>query len=113
MKAVEITEKVNLKNGLSITSGSVVVVNEAYANIKNTKNGLIPCQIITQVYASKEIYKSGKMPVEQIADFNPCFYGLQLSVSDYETISTENLLIEVVRKHLEILYPGKINIINL
>ncbi len=93
MKAIQINTSVNLTSGLSIPSGSVVVIAEGYADVKSQKDGIIPTQIATFVFASASAFAEGKAPIQGIADFNTTFSGLELPVDAYETISAESLLI--------------------
>jgi len=53
MKAIQINTSVNLTSGLSIPSGSVVVIAEGYADVKSQKDGIIPAKsqpLFLQVY---------------------------------------------------------------
>jgi hypothetical protein len=113
MKAIQINTSVNLTSGLSIPSGSIVVIAEGYADIKSQKDGIIPAQIATFVFASVEALAQGKAPIQGIQDFNTTFSGLELSVSDYETKSAELLLINAVESALEAIYPNEVEVITL
>lgn len=119
MKALKINNTVALTTGLSIPTGSIVIIAEGYANVagKTTIDGVpqIPCQVITQVYKNLTAYTEGKacVPGNTIADFSPAFYGLYLSVTGYETLPTEALLIGVAQQALEAVYPGKIEEITI
>lgn len=104
MKAIQINSNVNLTSGLSTPSGSVCVIAEGYADVKSQKDGVIPAQIATFVYASVEALTSGKDPVQGIQDFNTTFSGLSLSVSDYESKSAELLLVNALESALEAIY---------
>jgi hypothetical protein len=104
MKAILINTNVNLTSGLSIPSGSVVVIAEGYADVKSQKDGIIPAQIATFVFASVQALEDKKSPITDIADFNPVFSGLQLTISDYETLAAESLLVNAVEKSLESIY---------
>jgi hypothetical protein len=104
MKAIQINISVNLTSGLSIPSGSICVISEGYADIKNEKNGVIPAQIATFVFASVEALAQKKAPIQGIQDFNTTFSGLELSVADYETLSAETLLVNAVELALETIY---------
>ena len=114
MKAIQINATVNLNNGLQIPSGSVAVISEGLAQVFATKDGVIPAQIVSAIYTSKENYESGKAPVDgnSIADFNPAMYNLQLSVVDYQTVTAETLLVEAVYNSLDAVYPGNCVIID-
>lgn len=114
MKAIQINATVNLNNGLQIPSGSVAVISEGLAQVFATKNGVIPAQIVSAVYTSKENYETGKAPVDgnSIADFNPAMYNLSLSVVDYQTVTAETLLVEAVYNSLDAVYPGNCVIID-
>jgi len=113
MKAIKILSSVNLTSGLSIPSGSIVVIAEGYADVKSQKDGFIPSQIATFVFASETAYAEKKSPITDIADFNPVFGGLQLSVADYATKTAENLLIDAVYGALVAIYPNEVEVITL
>ena len=104
MQAIKILSPVNLTSGLSIPSGSVCVIAEGYAKIKDQKDGVIPAQIATFVFASVEALAQGKAPIQGIQDFNTTFSGLELSVVSYETLSAETLLVNAVESALEAIY---------
>ena len=104
MQAIKILSPVNLTSGLSIPSGSVCVIAEGYAKIKDQKDGVIPAQIATFVFASVEALAQGKAPIQGIEDFNTTFSGLELSVVSYETLSAETLLVNAVESALEAIY---------
>ena len=104
MQAIKILSEVNLTSGLSIPSGSVCVIAEGYADVKSQKDGVIPAQIATFVFASVEALAQGKAPIQGIQDFNTTFSGLELSVADYETLPAETLLVNAVESALEAIY---------
>ena len=104
MKAIQINTPVNLTSGLSIPSGSVCVIAEGYADVKSQKDGVIPAQIATFVFASVEALAQGKAPIQGIQDFNTTFSGLELSVVSYETLSAETLLVNALESALEAIY---------
>jgi len=110
MKYIQIDAIVNLSSGLSIPAGSICVVAEGYADVKSQKDGFIPSQVSTLVYANSEAFLSGKQNVVGIADFNPVFSTLQLSVTDYETQTAEELLINAVYDELNLVYPNEVEI---
>ena len=114
MKAIQINAIVNLTNGLQIPSGSVAVISEGLAQVFATKDGVIPAQIVSSVYTTKENYETGKAPVDgnSIADFHPAMYNLSLSVVEYQTVSAETLLVEAVYNYLDAVYPGNCVIID-
>lgn len=114
MKAISILAVVNLTNGLQIPSGSVAVISEGLAQVFAQKNGLIPAQIVSNVYVSKSNYEEGKAPVDgnSIVDFNPAMYNLSLSVVAYQTETAENLLVEAVYDALNAVYPAQCEIID-
>jgi hypothetical protein len=114
MKAIQINATVNLNNGLQIPAGSVVVIAEGLAQVILQKDGLIPAQIVSGVYTTKDNYETGKAPVDgnSISDFNPAMYNLQLSVSSYQTVTAETLLVEAVYNSLDAVYPGNCMIID-
>jgi hypothetical protein len=113
MKAIQINTSVNLTSGLSIPSGSVVVISEGYANIKDQKDGIIPAQIATFVFASVQALAEGKAPIQGIQDFNTTFSNLELSVADYETLAAETLLVNAVESALEAIYPSNVEVVTI
>jgi len=108
MKAIQINSNVNLTSGLSIPSGSIVVIAEGYADVKSQKDGIIPAQIATFVFASVQALAEGKAPIQGIQDFNTTFSGLELSVTDYETLAAESLLVNAVFNALDSIYPSQV-----
>jgi hypothetical protein len=104
MQAIKILSPVNLTSGLSIPSGSIVVIAEGYADVKSQKDGVIPAQIATFVFASVEALAQGKAPIQGIEDFNTTFSDLQLSVTDYELQPAETLLVNAVYYALVAIY---------
>jgi len=113
MKAIQINTSVNLTSGLSIPSGSVVVIAEGYADIKSQKDGIIPAQIATFVFASEQALAEGKAPIQGIEDFNTTFSGLELTVASYESLSAEVLLINAVESALEKIYPAQVEVVTI
>ena len=113
MKIIQINTPVNLTSGLSIPSGSVVVIAEGYSDNKSQKDGIIPAQIATFVFASVQALAEGKAPIQGIQDFNTTFSGLELSVASYEILSAETLLVTSVYGELEKIYPEQVEIVNL
>jgi hypothetical protein len=113
MKAILINTNVNLTSGLSIPSGSVVVIAEGYADVKSQKDGIIPAQIATFVFASVQALAEGKAPIQGIQDFNTTFSGLELTVADYETLAAETLLVNAVESALEAIYPSNVEVVTI
>lgn len=113
MKVIQINTTVQLTSGLSVPSGSILVINEGYADLKDTKDGFIPSQIITSLYSSIESYQSNKDAISGISDFNPSFYGLQMPVTDYETQTAEDLLVNTVYNQMNTIYPNECAIISI
>jgi hypothetical protein len=107
MKLIQINAPVNLTSGLSIPNGSVVVIAEGYSDNKSQKDGIIPAQIATFVFASVQALAEGKAPIQGIEDFNNTFAGLQLTVADYETLAAETLLINAVYSALSAFYGAE------
>jgi hypothetical protein len=107
MQAIKILSNVNLTSGLSIPSGSVVVIAEGYADVKSQKDGIIPAQIATFVFASVQALAEGKAPIQGIEDFNTTFSNLELSVVAYETIPAESLLVNAVYDALVSIYGAE------
>ena len=112
MKAISILSNVNLTSGLSIPSGSVCVIAEGYSVNKDQKNGVIPAQISTMVFASVQALAEGKAPIQGIEDFNTSFSGLELSVTAYETQPAETLLIDAIFGALNLVYPDQVEIVT-
>ena len=104
---IKINSAVNLSSGLSIPSGSVIAIAEGYADVKSEKDGIIPAQVATFLYASVEAYTNDLAPVQGVADFNPVFSGLELAVADYETDPAETLLINAVKDALIEVYGAE------
>lgn len=113
MQAIKLNTSVNLTSGLSIPSGSVVVIAEGYAAVKDQKDGIIPAQIATFVFASVQALAEGKAPIQGIEDFNTTFAGLQLTVADYETLAAETLLINAVYDALNAIYPAQVEVVTI
>jgi hypothetical protein len=107
MQAIKLNTSVNLTSGLSIPSGSVVVISEGYADVKSQKDGIIPAQIATFVFASVQALAEGKAPIQGIEDFNTTFSNLELSVVSYETIPAESLLVNAVYDALVAIYGAE------
>jgi hypothetical protein len=112
MKAIQINTNVNLTSGLSIPSGSVCVIAEGYADVKSQKDGIIPAQIATFVFASVQALAEGKAPIQGIEDFNTTFSGLELSVTAYETQPAETLLINAIFGALNLVYPDQVEVVT-
>jgi hypothetical protein len=112
MKLIQINTPVNLTSGLSIPSGSVVVIAEGYSDNKSQKDGIIPAQIATFVFASVQALAEGKAPIQGIEDFNTSFSGLELSVTAYETQPAETLLIDAIFGALNLIYPDQVEIVT-
>ncbi len=104
---IKINSAVNLSSGISIPSGSVVSIAEGYLDIKSEKEGIIPAQVATFVYASEAAYTGGLDPVQGVSDFNPVFSGLEVAVADYAALSAEALLVAEVRESLEGIYGAE------
>jgi hypothetical protein len=104
MKAIKINSPINLNSGVVIPSGSVCVIAEGYADVKNQNGGFIPSQIATFIYASVEAIVEGKAPIQGIEDFNTTFSTIQLSVADYQTKTAELLLVDAVQSALDAIY---------
>ena len=92
---IKINTPINLNSGISIPSGSVVTIAEGYASVKDLKDGLIPSQIATFIYASESAYTQGLQPLQGVADFNPVFQA-ELTEENYKTENAETLLINAV-----------------
>ena len=95
MKAVKINADVNLTNGLTVTSGSVLLVAEAYTDNKSQKDGTIPTQVATLLYQNTQAIIDGKVSINDIADFSTTMAG-NLLVTRYETDPAETMIIEYI-----------------
>lgn len=119
MKALKINTEVNLKNGMQIPSGAIVLIGQTFANpsVRQTVEGSmkIPCNISSIVYASLSAYQNLSQPIDPISilDFDPNMKWLYLSVESYETLACEPLLIGAVKSFLETIYPDKIQEITI
>jgi hypothetical protein len=115
MKAIQINAIVNLTNGLAIPSGGVNVISEGLAQVFAQKDGLIPAQIVSNVYVNKASYEDSKAPVDgnSIADFQTALYNLNLSVANYETQTAQDLLVNAVLDYLSTIYaPSDLEVIE-
>ena len=109
---IKINTTVNLNSGISIPSGSVVTIAEGYASVKDLKEGLIPSQISTFIYASESAYQQGLQPLQGVADFDQVFQA-ELTEQAYKTETAETLLINaVVEKLCEIYGTENIEVIQ-
>ncbi len=123
MKALKIKTTVSLNTGLSVASGSVLIVDEGYVNIKGIRTipaieleaekQVIPCYITCRLFKSLTSYQEGKVHIDGILDFNPTFSGLLMSVEAYTMLPTQDLIIGVLQENLEAIYPGKIEVIEI
>lgn len=109
MKYIKINTEVNLTSGIQIPSGSIVIIAEGYADVKNQVEGMIPAQIGTFVYASLQAMQDGKESIQGIADFNTMFSYAKLPVESFETVPAETLLITAVYQDLALIY-GEANV---
>lgn len=107
MKAIKINTNVNLNSGITLPSGAIVIISEGYTDIKSQKDGFIPSQIATLLYASLEALQSGKVSINDVADYSPVFQNLQLSVLDYQTKTAEQLLVDTVESELIKVYGAE------
>lgn len=111
MKKIKINTSINLTSGLSIPSGSIVVIAEGYADVKSLKDGFIPSQVATFLYASEAALENNATPVGDAADFGSVFTGLQLSEVDYQNKTAESLLVDAVYNELNKIYPNEVEVI--
>jgi hypothetical protein len=109
MKYIKINAEVALESGIKVPSGSVVIVQEGYADIKNQVDGLIPAQVRVIVYSSEQALVDGMKGIIGIGDFPTTLQYSKLPVSDYETVSAELLLIMAVYADLVLIY-GEANV---
>jgi len=103
MKAVKINAVVNLTNGLTVSSGSCLIIAEAFTDNKSQKDLTIPTQVATLLYQSKAAYNNGKTAINEIADFKTTMVG-NLLVADYETKKTEQMLLDFIVAQLTPVY---------
>jgi hypothetical protein len=113
LKAIKINAPINLNTTLVIPSGAIVLVGEPSADLTAIKQDTIPCNMSIQVFVSQTAYNSGASPVKSMSDFSNYLHNLKMPLSDYETLPTQDLLIGVVRKYLETIYPNQTEVINL
>lgn len=112
MKLIKINAPVELNSGIELPSGSVVVIAEGYAAIANEKDGMIPSQVSTRVYASLDAFTSNKNFIIDIKTFPTVFGSLNLTVADFQTLPTEQLLVNAVKDRLEVVFPESLEIID-
>lgn len=114
MKAIKIKAPVNLTSGLQTPVNTILVLAEGYTNNKAKANGFIPSQVATNLYLDAQSIIDNKDAISGIADFNPVFLNLQLSVKDFETKTAENLMIDAVYNELVPIYTaGNLEIITI
>ena len=107
MKAIKIKVPVNLTSGLSTPVNTILILAECYTNNKAKSNGIIPAQVATNLYLDAQSILDSKDPISGIADFNPVFLNLELSVTYFETKTAENLSIDAVYNQLVPIYTEK------
>lgn len=113
MKAVKINEAVNLLSGMIVSSGSVLVISEAYTDNKRQKDGTIPAQVATLLFQNEQAIMDGKVSIPNVADFNTTMVG-NLDVARYETEAAETMLIEFLVATLTPIYGAEnLEIINI
>lgn len=112
MKLIKINAPVELNSGIEIVPGAIVVISEGYAAIANEKDGFIPCQISTRVFSSMEAFTSNKNSIIDIKSFPTAHGNLLLTVTDFQTLPTEQLLVNAVKNRLEIVFPESLEIID-
>lgn len=106
MKAVKINADVNLTNGLTVPSGSILVIAEAYTDNKSQKDDTIPTQVATLLYQNEQAIIDGKVSITDIADFGTTMAG-NLLVTRYETDPAETMIIEYIIATLTPVYGVK------
>lgn len=99
MKAVKILVPVNLNSGLETPKNTILVITEGYADIKNKNldptldEYVIPSQIANALYLNAAAVTDPEIQaITGILDFPPVF-NANLTVTDYETMTAEDLLI--------------------
>ena len=113
MKLIKINAPVELNSGLEIASGSVLVISEGYAAIFNESEGFIPSQVATRLYASLDAFVAKKNYITDVKSFTTTFGGLKLAVTDFQTVPTEQLLINTVKNALELVFlPENLEVID-
>ena len=95
------------------TTAVYCTLAEGYADVKSQKDGLIPAQVATFLYASESAMEEGKTPIQGVEDFNTTFSSLELTVVDYETKTAEELLIGAVYDALNEVYPSQVEIVTI
>lgn len=106
MQVVKINAPVNLSSGMIVSSGSILVIAEAYTDNKSQKDGYIPTQVATLLYQNEQAFLSGKTFIPNVSDFNTLLTG-ELAVLKYETEAAEAMLIEFVVDTLTPIYGSQ------
>ena len=116
MKAIQFNKVINLKNGLTIPTGALIVMGENYFNVSNILNGLIPSQFGLQTYVNAAAYAAGKEAVNpnSITEFTP-LVSTAVSLADYTAKGADNIAAQAVKQALidQGTGAGKIDIIDI
>lgn len=112
-KALKINTPVALDSGDSTKTGTVLVLQEFYLDLKAADSLNIPCQIVAQLYKSKAAFNGGKFPIRGAADFGIQFRLNFTKVYFESTGNFEIKIITVLKNYLETIYPGNVETINL
>lgn len=104
MKIIKINTPLNLKSGIQIPSGAVVVLDETLLRpAKRTVIGndtVMPLDCSTLVFASQTALVTGKSNISDIADFDTVFSQLSVTVADYESEVMETVFVNAVKNAL-------------
>ena len=110
-KALKINTTVNLENGDSVNTGSVLIFEQI--NVVTIPVGLYyNIQVNTKLFKSENAWNNGKKNFKEIQDFNPIF-NVQMLITDYSSAGNfENKIINLVKTQLGLIYPTFVEIIN-
>jgi hypothetical protein len=120
MKVIKILVPVNLNSGLETPKNTILTITEGYADIKaknldpNTDEYVIPSQIANALYINAAAVTDPDIQaITGILDF-PQVFNANLSVTDYETLTAEDLLINGAYNALVAVYgEGNVQIVSI
>jgi len=113
MKALKINTTINLLTGETVSTGSVIKICRFKLDQERATLTSIPCQIFTKLYKSKNALDNGKQNIGEVQDFSPNF-TLNSLMTDYTTTGDFELkIINLLKAHLETIYPTFVEIINI
>ena len=120
MKVIKILVPVNLNSGLETPKNTILTITEGYADIKaknldpTTDEYVIPSQIANALYINAAAVTDSEIQaITGILDF-PQVFNANLSVTDYETLTAEDLLISGAYNALVAVYgEGNVQIVSI